>query len=342
MKLVDNIFKKYILDETKLLPYGFTKIGNLYSFTKSIHKNKFELKVLIENGIISARLMDKEFNDEFIQINVESATGGFIASLKDECSEALLDIRNNCYKEEYFIYPQTNRITKLIKDRYDVSPEFPWDKDPGCGVFRNKRNDKWFGIIMNIPKKKLDKITDTEVEVLNIKLDELTDEYLGKDGFYVCYHMNKKKWISIILDDTLSDDLIMELIGISVSKTDESKYYIVPANPLYYDIMHAFDNKNIIEWKQGNGIKNNDIIFMYVASPISKIVFMCEVIETDIPYEYISKELTIKKLMRIKLLKRYKTDEFTFDNLKNKYGVTFIRGPRPVPKELEKKLLELE
>ncbi len=214
-----------------------------------------------------------------------------------------------------------------------------WDDTPGCGVFRNKDNDKWFGIIMNIPKNKIVGDSNTEIEVINIKLDEKTDELLNKNGIYKAFHMNKKNWVSIILDDTLIDDEIMELIDISVSKSQANKYWIIPAKPEYYDVEGAFNNSDIINWKQGNGIKNGDIIFMYVAKLISAILYQCIVTEIIIPYEYKSKELTINKLMKIKLIKRYNRNEYTFDILKNKYGISFIRGPRPLPIELKKDLL---
>ena len=48
----------------------------------------------------------------------------------------------------------------------------------------------------------------------------------------------------------------------------------------------------------------------------------------------------MKYIMKIKLLKKYGNNEFTFDKLKE-YGVTSIRSPRIVPgrlcQELDKK-----
>lgn len=118
----------------------------------------------------------------------------------------------------------------------------------------------------------------------------------------------------------------------------EPKDWLVPANPKYYDIVHAFDKQKIIDWKQGTGIIKNDIVYMYVTSPISAILYKCKVIEIDIPFDYKTKKLTISKLMKIKLLKRYKEDEFTFEKLKNEYGIFAIRGPRSVPNSLRYKL----
>ena len=44
--------------------------------------------------------------------------------------------------------------------------------------------------------------------------------------------------------------------------------------------------------------------------------------------------LTIKALMKIRLLKRYDPNEFTFDVLKSEYNVFAVRGPRGIPNSL--------
>lgn len=40
-------------------------------------------------------------------------------------------------------------------------------------------------------------------------------DLLKKKGFYPAYHMNKKNWVTIILDDTLSDTEIMQYVKTS-------------------------------------------------------------------------------------------------------------------------------
>ena len=98
-----------------------------------------------------------------------------------------------------------------------------WEKYPFCGIFRNKKNNKWFGLITSVDISKIDKGTG-EVELLNIKLDE--DKILQlvkKEGFYKAYHMNKKSWISIILNDTLNNKEIFELIDESYNLINDKK-----------------------------------------------------------------------------------------------------------------------
>nr|WP_202898603.1 hypothetical protein [[Eubacterium] cellulosolvens] len=48
--------------------------------------------------------------------------------------------------------------------------------------------------------------------------------------------------------------------------------------------------------------------------------------------------MDFKALMKIKLLKRYDPEEFTFDVLKEEYGIFAIRGPRGIPHSLSEAL----
>lgn len=111
------------------------------------------------------------------------------------------------------------------------------------------------------------------------------------------------------------------------------KSWIVPANPKYFDIIQAFKKNNEIIWKQSSNIKKGDIAFMYVASPISAILYKCVVTEVNIPYDYEDKNLRINRVMKIKLLKKYDRKFMTFEKLNN-YGIVAIRGQRNCPDEL--------
>ena len=48
--------------------------------------------------------------------------------------------------------------------------------------------------------------------------------------------------------------------------------------------------------------------------------------------------LTVKKVMKIRLQKRYKPDRFTFEVLGSEYGIFAVRGPRGIPEELSRAL----
>ena len=215
MKLAEQIFRKHFLIEENLLPYGFEKTGNVYTYSKTIHNGDFELIVSITDGKLSAKLIDKDFDDEYTRIDVEENAGSFIAQLKEECKEVLQSIREKCFKKEYFIGTQANSVTDYAIKKYESFPEFLWKDSPDFGVFRNGKNNKWFGIIMNIKKEKIIKNSVGFIEVINLKLDEKTEEILNKNGVYPAYHMNKKYWVSVVLNSTLLNEEIFKLIDIS-------------------------------------------------------------------------------------------------------------------------------
>ena len=71
---------------------------------------------------------------------------------------------------------------------------------------------------------------------------------------------------------------------------------------------------------------------------VSAVLYKCKVTETNIPYQYQDKNLTISALMKIRLLKRYAPEQFTFEVLKSEYGIFAVRGPRGVPNSLSEAL----
>ena len=338
MNIEETVFKKEKLNKEKLIPFGFVKEDSKYKYSKKFMNSNFRADVYIdENGNVSGKVYDLDINEEYTNFRIEDAIGEFVNTVKEEYIKILNEIKNHCFEKEYFIYGQSNRITNLIYKKYNVTPEFLWEDSPNHGVFRNKRSAKWFGIIMNIDKSKIIAKETGEIEVLNVKLDDEVEKYLKQKGIYPSYHMNKKNWVSIILDDTLSDEKVMKLIDISFENSDIKGEWLIPANPKYYDVINAFNDTDTITWKQSNNIMKGDIVYLYVAEPYSAIMFKCEAVETDIPYEYKNNNLSIKKIMKIKLIKRYNQDVFTFKKL-NKYGIKAIRGPRSVTSKLSKEL----
>ena len=113
-------------------------------------------------------------------------------------------------------YTQRDRITQNILDAYGIQPEYLWADSPDSAVFRHPDSGKWFGLMMNVEKKRLHLTGDEAVDVLNVKCDPILIGSLRREpGFLQAYHMNKDSWISILLDGTVPDDRIMPLLGMS-------------------------------------------------------------------------------------------------------------------------------
>ena len=236
-----------------------------------------------------------------------------------------------------------------IQKKYGGKIEYPWMRFPEYGVFRHTDNQKWYVLFMDLPRSRLGLHGDEIVDVLNVKLDDLflRELLLKQDGFFPGYHISRGNWISVLLDGTVAFDEICGLIDRSFRATASadtrkkirpSKEWLIPSNPKYYDIVHAFDDEEEITWKQGSGIKKGDTVFMYVGAPVSAILFKCVVTETDIPWMFRREGLTIRKLMKIRLLKRYEPSRFTFEILGREYQIFAVRGPRGIPARLSEAL----
>ena len=337
MNIENEVFKRTSVNFKKLEKYGFKKNKDIYVFEKQFLNNDFKAIITIDNkGIISGKVIDLQVDEEYTNIRTEM-TGEFVNKVRESYRFVLEDIRKKCCETNYFISNQSNRINKYIKEKYNNEPEFLWDKFPGYGVYRNENNNKWYAIIMNLDLSKLDNGTG-EVEIINVKLDEnKIQKLLKQSGFYEAYHMSKTDWISIILNDTLMDEEIISLIEESYNLISEPEEWIVPANPKYYDVVNAFNSCDEIIWKQSSDIHVNDIVYLYVADPYSKIMYKCKAIEVNIPYEYKDKNVSMSHVMKIKLLKKLENKDYTFEYL-NKLGIKAIRGPRKIAKEVSEKI----
>ncbi len=331
--LEEQYFCRYQLKPQNLETYGFTRQGDCWVYRCVMMKGAFRAEIyLYDQGRIYGRVMETDLEEEYVNFRLP-AIGEYAGKVKEEYLQVLQSIRDSCFERQPFLLSQSNRITNIIKTEFGVEPEFLWERSEGLGVFRNHRSGKWFAIIMNVDRSLLEPSESGETEVMNVKLDEQVSEALKIPGIYPAYHMSKKNWVTIQLNETLSDQKIMEMIRLSYQPVKASRKWLIPANPKYYDIIGAFERSEVIDWKQSSNILPGDIVYMYVGSPHSAILFKCEVLETDIPYDYADENLTIRKLMKIRLLRRYEPDRFSFAVL-NSHGVKAVRGPRGIPESL--------
>jgi len=220
-----NIFDKYKADYKKLIKYGFKKEKDFYVIEKFLEDSNFKaIFKIYQDNKIDIKVMDLEAGDEYLPIRAQSQQGEFVGKVREDLNKLLEDIRCNCFYKDCFLFPQSNRITKLIFDEYCDKPEFLWEKYDDTGIFRNKSSNKWYGIIMNVDRSKIQHNKNGMVEVMNLKLSSSSlNSALAEDGFYPAYHMNKKYWISIILDDTVCDERIMGLVRESYNLVKSKK-----------------------------------------------------------------------------------------------------------------------
>ena len=218
MTIEHELFSRYETDEKALTKYGFKNENGTSVFSRALPEDNFEV-VIEYNGEFMGRIIDLDMGGEYTNFRVEGASG-YSAEIRQKFTDILLDIRSKCCKNRLFVYGQTRRINEYICKHFNVSPEFMWDSSPSYAVYRRKDSQKWFGLIGNLKRIKLEPESGSkeEIEFMNIKISgEDLSRVLKENGFYRAYHMNKKSWVTMVLDDTLDDSVIEELIDKSYS-----------------------------------------------------------------------------------------------------------------------------
>ena len=206
-----EIFKSYQFNKEKARDYGFVENGEVWNYSCQILQGDFIMTVSITPDNVSFQVFDKETGDLYPQVHMESMRGSFVGSVREACLEILYQIRKACFDVQDFICPQTKRIMAQVQEKYGNQLEYLWEKSPDTAVLRHEGNQKWYAIVMRIPWGKLEKGREGLVEAVNIKHDQVAD-LLSKKGIYPAFHMNKRYWLSLTLDDTLSDEMVLKLM----------------------------------------------------------------------------------------------------------------------------------
>ena len=213
-----EIFKAYQFNSKKAKEYGFIENQGVWTYSSTILQGDFLMMVTVEDGDLSFQVYDQETGELYPQVHMESMRGTFVGTVREACLEVLYSIRKACFEVQEFLCPQTKRIMAFVQEKYGNQLEYLWEKSPDTAVLRYEDNQKWYAILMRIPWDRLDKGREGLVEAVNLKHDQVAD-LLSQKGIYPAFHMNKRYWISLALDDSLSDNEVLDLLEISWNLT---------------------------------------------------------------------------------------------------------------------------
>ena len=205
-----EIFKAYQFNSKKAKEYGFVENQGVWAHSSTILQGDFLMRITVEDSDLTFQVYDQETGDLYPQVHMGSMRGTFVGKVREACSEVLYEIRKSCFDVQDFIYPQTKRIMTRVQEKYENQLEYLWEKSPDTAVLRHEDNQKWYAVLMKISWDKLEKGREGLVEVVNLKHD-LVSDLLAEKGIYPGFHMNKRYWISLPLDDSLTDEKVLEL-----------------------------------------------------------------------------------------------------------------------------------
>ena len=101
----------------------------------------------------------------------------------------------------------------------------PFEDDFETTVFRHGEGGKWFGLLMSVEKSRVGLCGEGKADVLNLKCDP-EESFIVREmyeGIIPAYHMNKRHWISVILNGSVPEDFTERLIEKSYDLTEKKR-----------------------------------------------------------------------------------------------------------------------
>ncbi len=213
MDIANVIFKNKACNFERLLEYGFEKREDTYFYKGILPSSEFEMLVSItELGKVSATIMDTGLNEPYTLHLASGAVGEFVGTIRAEYENILTDIADKCFEPDVFKTDIAKEIIAYVRNTYGDELEYLWKKFPDNAVVRRSDNKKWYAAILTVSRSKLGFESDEIVEVIDLRMKPEEVEKIDKVKILPGYHMNKKHWITVVLDGSVSLDEIFTLI----------------------------------------------------------------------------------------------------------------------------------
>lgn len=221
--MAEHIFKNRKLNIEKLLSFGFESTQNYYIYHTDLMDKQMNLTIKIDvNGKAYTKMVDISTGDEYALHLVAGAAGSFVGQVKSEYKTILDEISEKCFEPDIFQSPQAKSVIAYFRDRYGDELEYLWQKFPNNAVVRRSDNKKWYAVILTVSRRKLGFSSDEVVEILDLRMTpEDIEKLVDGTKFFPGYHMNKKHWITLCFDGTVSLEDICSLIDNSYQLADK-------------------------------------------------------------------------------------------------------------------------
>ena len=210
--MFEDIFKYKKANFDKLLEYGFVEKNEKYFYQTNILNDMFNMQIEIsKQEKVNAHLYDNNTKEEYVLHLINSSVGEFVGKVRNEFLNVLTDISNSCFFMQVFKSKQSKQILEFVKNKHGDELEFLWKNSPDVAILRRKDSKKWYAVMFVLSKKKLDGKSDEFVEIIDLRAQNNIN-LINNKNIFCGYHMNKKNWITICLDNTISSDLVLKYI----------------------------------------------------------------------------------------------------------------------------------
>ena len=198
----------------KLIKFGFKRNNEIYEYFEKFSDEEFTFHAIVnKEGEFYSEIIDNTSKELYTLHLLPDANGEFVGKIKNSYENILNRISTECCDESIFKSKYTYELIQYAYDKYSDSPEYLWKRFPNNAILRRKDSKKWYAAILTVNKNKLGFDENKEVEVVDIhaKAQDIP-ELVKTKNIYPGYHMNKKHWITVILDGSMPMDQVFKLI----------------------------------------------------------------------------------------------------------------------------------
>ena len=212
-EFIAKLFKNKTLDQMLAKRYGFVCHGDEFVVCKNID-DEFVLE-FVWKDCASCKVIEIASGEPYALVFAPSSQGSFVGKLKEKCCQLLEDICKNCFKQKVFSSSLANKVIEYISTKYGDKLEFLWEKFEDSAIWRRSDNKKWYALLTKVPKKYLagNESRKEKIEALVLRVgDGDAAKLIDQKTFFEAYHMNKKNWVSVVLESDISADKVFELV----------------------------------------------------------------------------------------------------------------------------------
>ena len=194
---LDRYLAEYHPDRPRLKAYGFVPEGRALVLRRRLAGSIFAAFSL-QGAHFSLTVYDDDTPEkaDYVPFQAAAADGPYVSLVRERAQALLEDILRQGFVRDSL----RDQILAQARQEYGTEPCFPWAEYPGHCTLKAP-NGKWYGLVMQVPYAVLGIGKAGRADVLNVKnLPEKIQALVDGEHFLPAYHMNKKYWLSVLLD----------------------------------------------------------------------------------------------------------------------------------------------
>ena len=197
----------------KLASFGFNESIDGHSYETAIADGQFRMIVTVQDRDVESRLLDRDSGEPYVLHQVPGAAGSFVGMVREAHMQVLRKIAKSCFVPDVFHSSGAKAVLEYVREKYGDELEYPWPKTLENAVLRRQDTGKWYAAFLIISRRKLGLDSDEPVEILDLRIPpEEVEHTVDGVGYFPGFHMNKRRWYTVLLDGTVPPEEIFPQI----------------------------------------------------------------------------------------------------------------------------------